>query len=178
MELKTAIIHPPRTMMELFNSVPEGTNVQLIQNQFVMSPAASTTHQKICLKIAKQLDDFTDQHKLGEVFIAPCDVFLNSENAYQPDICYVAATNLKIVKEKGIYGAPDIIIEVLSISNNQYDKTSKKEEYQKAGVKEYFIVDPFEKSVSHLFLVQDEFHEVEKTTGIIRSMLLNTEIRF
>jgi len=175
---KETIIHPPRTMMELYNSLPEGTNVQLIQNQIVMSPAPSTTHQKICLKIAKQLDDFADQHKLGEVFIAPCDVFLNSENAYQPDICYVAAINLNIVKEKGIYGAPDIIIEVLSVSSSQYDKTNKKVEYEKAGVKEYFIVDPFEKSVSHLLLVNDEFHEVGKTTGIIRSKLLNKEISF
>lgn len=173
-----AIVHPPRTMMEIFKAIPEGTRVQLIQNQLVISPAPSDTHQKIILKIAKKLDNLAEEKDLGEVRIAAYDVYLDEENAFQPDIVFVAKENVYKIQENGLHGAPDLVIEVLSPSNSSYDKKGKKEVYEKAGVKEYFIIEPYEKAVTFYKLVNDEFHEIEQTVGVLRSILLETEITF
>ena len=174
---KETIIHPPRTMMEVFKSLPEGTNVQLIQNQLIMSPAPSTTHQKILGRIFKKLDDFVEKNELGEVGLAPYDVYLDDENAYQPDILFVSKENGYKIQENGLHGAPDLVIEILSPSNASYDKKGKKDIYEKAGVKEYFMVDPYTKNVSHFLLVQDEYHELENTTGEFVSVILNTSFK-
>jgi Uma2 family endonuclease len=173
-----AVVHPPRTMMEIFKAIPEGTRVQLIQNQLVMSPAPSDTHQKVLGKLFKRLDDFVEENDLGEVRVAAYDVYLDEENAFQPDIVFVAKENIHKIQENGLHGAPDLVIEVLSPSNSSYDKKGKKEIYEKAGVKEYFIIEPYEKAVTFYKLVNDEFHEIEQTVGVLRSMLLETDIIF
>ena len=178
MEQQTSIIQPPRTMMELFKSLPEGTRVQLIQNQIIMSPAPSDVHQKVLGKIFKKLDDFVEEKDLGEVRLAAYDVYLNDENAYQPDILFVAKENVYKIHENGLHGAPDLVIEILSPSNEAFDKEGKKDIYEKAGVKEYFLVDPYAKVVSHFLLVQDEYHELEKTKGELRSNIFNASFTF
>jgi Uma2 family endonuclease len=56
--------------------------------------------------------------------------------------------HLDYIKPDGVYGAPDMVIEILSASNRLHDTQKKKSLYEKAGVKEYFIVDPANKEVS------------------------------
>ena len=109
---------------------------------------------------------------------APVDVYLDEENAYQPDILFVTKENISRIKENGLHGAPDLVIEILSPSNEAFDKEGKKDIYEKAGVKEYFLVDPYEKVVSHFLLVQDEYHELEKTKGELRSNILDAAFTF
>ena len=73
------------------------------------------------------------------------DVFLDDDNNVVPDLMIVC--DPEIIKDKGIYGVPDLIVEILSPSTAQRDKLSKRALYEKYGVKEYWIVNPFDKSV-------------------------------
>ena len=77
-----------------------------------------------------------------------------------------------------MYGAPDLVIEILSPSNKGYDKKDKKQVYEKYGVKEYWIVEPNDKTVKGFTLVNDEFVEFASTTGIIKSKLLGADFMF
>ena len=72
------------------------------------------------------------------------DVFLGEDNVV-PDVTIVC--NPDIIEDKSIHGVPDLIVEILSPSTGQRDKIDKKELYEKFGVKEYWIVDPLNKSV-------------------------------
>lgn len=85
---------PPKTGMELFKMLPEGTLCELIENNIYMSPSPNTKHQRIILQIVRVLDKFILSEKLGEIFIAPYDVYLNDRNAVQPDILFIANDNL------------------------------------------------------------------------------------
>lgn len=172
------ITRPPRTLMEVFQSLPEGTMVQLIQNQLIMSPAPLDIHQKVLSEIYLALGSFVKQHHLGECRMAPYDVYLDKKNAFQPDIVFISKENLHLIKENGLHGAPDLVIEILSPSSAKYDLEEKKDVYERCGVKEYWAVDPATKSSQGYFLGNKQYGKAENTEGVIRSRLLKTEFKF
>jgi Uma2 family endonuclease len=172
------MIRPPRTMLEVFESLPEGTLVQLIENNLVMSPSPKDLHQEILEELTFQLTTHVRRKKLGKVRFAPYDVYLDQKNAFQPDLIFISNENLYKIQENGLYGAPDLVIEVLSPGTAKYDKGKKKTVYERCGVKEYWIVDPATKAVSGYSLQQERYAELEAATGIIQSPLLDTTFKF
>lgn len=172
------ITRPPKTLLEVYKSLPEGTNVQLIENNLVMSPAPKDIHQKVLDKIYRRLGDFIEDKELGETRTAPYDVYLDEFNVYQPDIIFIASENISKINEDGLHGAPEMVIEILSSGTAKEDKSVKKDVYERCGVKEYWIVDPVTKKTSGFSLVNKEFIPLASETGIILSVLLNTEITF
>jgi len=172
------MIQPPRTMLEVFKSLPEGTLIQLIENNLVMSPSPKDLHQEVLGELFLQLLTFTRRKKLGKVRIAPYDVYLDRKNAYQPDLIFISNENLHKIQENGLHGAPDVVIEVLSPSTAKYDKGKKKAVYERCGVKEYWIVDPATKTVTGYALQENRFKEIATATAVIDSPLLGVTMNF
>lgn len=172
------VLHPPRTMYQVWESLPEGTLCQLVNNNLVMSPAPVNAHQVVLNKINYQLLRFLEVTQMGEVRIAPYDVHFSKRNIFQPDIIFIANENLHKIESKGLVGVPDLVIEILSPGTAHVDMGEKKDIYEQYGVKEYFIVDPATKTVTLLILEGKEFLEMETTVGTINSKLLNTVISF
>src|SRR5699024_8583324 len=162
---------PPRTMMEVFRSLPEGTLVQLIENNIVMSPAPLDRHQRILSEIYLQLGAFVKKNQLGETRMAPYDVYLGNKNALQPDILFISNERKSLIEEDGLHGAPDLVIEILSPSTAKFDLEEKKDVYERFGVKEYWIVEPASRSVQGYALVNNSFEEIPAGKGEIASKL-------
>lgn len=106
------------------------------------------------------------------------DVHFSKQNILQPDIIFIKNKNLYKIKETGLHGAPDIVIEVLSSSTSHFDFDEKKYVYERYGVQEYFLVEPNSSSVISYYLIDGEYEEQENTNGKINSVLLNIEIDF
>lgn len=164
---------PPQTMLEIYESLPEGTRVQLIKNKLIMAASPFTNHQEIIGKLFNTLYNYLQDKGLGVVFIAPYDVHLDSENVFQPDIIFVSQENRHKIKENGFYGAPDLVIEILSPSTAIYDKGDKKEVYEQHGVKEYWIVNPQKRAAEGFELIQGKFEPLLPSKGTIKLHLLN-----
>lgn len=125
--MSATLLHtPPRTILEVFESLPEGTRCEVINNTLVMSPSPNDTHQKILGKIFTRMSLVVDENHLGELRIAPYDVHFDEENVFQPDIVLIDKTNTYKINERGLFGVPDLIIEILSPSNDHYDKEEKR----------------------------------------------------
>jgi Uma2 family endonuclease len=165
-------------MFELFESLPEGTLAQLINNQIVMSPAPSDTHQKVLMDISNRIYNFLEKSPIGIIRIAPYDVYFDRRNALQPDIIFIANDKIGLIKENGLHGAPDIAIEILSPQTGKYDLEDKMEVYAANGVKEYWIIEPHEKRATGYWLVKDEYHEFANEIGILHSKVLNKKFKF
>ena len=177
MELE--IPSPPRTIMEVYKMLPEGTLAEVINGQLYMSPAPNTNHQRVSGKIEFLLRSYVENHSLGEIFDAPYDVYLDEENnAVQPDIIFVSTQNSYIVKSHGIVGVPDLIVEFLSPSNNTHDLVTKKELYEKFGVKEYWIIDPATKESLVYQLKNNQYKLEGKQIAALFSPLLNHHFEF
>ncbi|MBI3482446.1 MAG: Uma2 family endonuclease [Bacteroidetes bacterium] len=140
--MQSTAIHPPKTLLEVYRMLPEGTRAELINDKLFMSPAPTIKHQNVIFALTGQFYNYINKEKNGEVFVSPVDVYINEKNVVQPDLVFVAKKNLTILKEDGIYGAPDLIIEVLSPGTKKFDLEEKKKIYEKSGVKEYWVVDP------------------------------------
>lgn len=116
----------PRTAMEVFKSLPEGVRAQLIGNLIVTEPASTYSHQDVLRGIFLSMANFIETRNLGKNLFAPLDVYLDEKNVFQPDILFVAAERAHLIRPNGFYGAPDLVVEVLSRSTAKYDRGNKK----------------------------------------------------
>lgn len=132
---------------EDYEKLPEGAPYQLIGGELIMTPSPVPYHQIVSWRIGFELGKFVENKKEGIVLCAPLDVYFSEYETYQPDIIFISKERLNIIGEKKIEGAPDLVIEILSEATAYYDLKHKKKIYEKTGVKEYWIVDPIEKSI-------------------------------
>lgn len=155
--------------------ISDNNRYEIIDGGIMMVPAPIPFHQKISKKIEFELVKFVEGTELGEVFDAPCDVVFDDKNIVQPDIMVILNNNLNIIKDKNISGSPDLIVEILSESTAYIDLIKKKKLYEKFQVKEYWIVDPIEKSITIYFLKSNKFEEVICSPHgcMLSSILLN-----
>lgn len=156
--MKEVTVDIPRTAMEVFEMLPQGTLCEVIDNALYMSPSPTTDHQDILGDIFTDLKVFCRKSKAGKAILSPCDVYLNigKESVVQPDILFIKADRLAIIEKKGIVGAPDFVIEILS-ANMKHDKVTKLELYERNQIPEYFIIDVDTKAVMHYLLISNTY---------------------
>ena len=166
MELKT------KATVKDYKKLPEGSPYQLIEGELVMSPVPKPIHQIVSGNLFEALRKFLKDK--GILLYAPVDVYLDEENAFQPDLLFISEERKDILKEDGVYGAPDLVVEILSPSTAYYDLRKKKEVYERTGVKEYWIVDPEMKSVEVYVNEEGKFRLFQelKEKGSIRSQII------
>ena len=137
-----SMLHPPRTALELFKILPEGTRCQLIDDHIIMSPSPIWKHQDIVRIVLTTISNYLSINPIGKV-LSDVDIYINEKNVYRPDVFFVEAEQMDILGADGyVHGAPQLVIEVLSPGTSNYDKTKKKEIYAQYGVKEYWLIDP------------------------------------
>lgn len=159
-----------------YKSLPEGAPYQLIEGELIMTLAPNPLHQMFSGNLFKKISRFVDEKGLGIVLYSPVDVYLDSENVYQPDIVFISKEQQGIIKDDGIHGAPGMIIEILSPSTAYYDMKKKYKVYERSAVKEYWIVDPEMKGIEVFSLkAEGGFELISKAyeTGSIKSKMLD-----
>ena len=106
-------------------------------------PAPMYGHQSVLTRLTSLLYGHVSDHGLGRVCVAPVDVILDRDKALvvQPDLVFVAEGRLNII-DRRIWGAPDLVVEVISPGTVRRDRFVKLGWYERYGVKEYWIVDP------------------------------------
>src|SRR5690606_9654911 len=100
-------IRIPRTIREVYDNLPEWTLAQISENQLVMSQAPTYSHQYILGELHTQMSNYLKKNPMGRVVLAPFDVHLDEENVFQPDVIFVRNENLELIRESGLFGAPD-----------------------------------------------------------------------
>jgi Uma2 family endonuclease len=116
---------------------------ELVYGNLREPPAPRYGHQAIVTHMAAVLDQFARRTKLGTVCVSPVDVVFDRERALvlQPDVIFVSAERAHIISDR-VWGAPDLVVEVLSPRTANRDRTRKLEWYRTYGVKECWLVDP------------------------------------
>lgn len=169
----------PVTALDVFRFLPQGTRAEAINNVLYIYPSPFFRHQEIVSDLAGMIIPHVKKQKLGTFLVSPFDVYLEKlSSAVQPDLLFISNKNKGIIKSDGYaHGAPDLIIEVLS-TREQNDRRLKKELYEKAGVKEYFIIDPKTKMTEAWSLKGKKYVLVYKKRKHFQSSLLNMEFTF
>ena len=132
----------------------DGKRYEIIDGELVVSPSPSTRHQRISIHMVAALLREIEGNQLGIMFHAPVDVIMSNTRVVVPDLVAVRTDRRHLVEDRGIFGAPDLIVEILSPRTRQYDQTRKRKLYASVGVPEYWIVDPVARSLELLVLAQ------------------------
>ena len=142
-----------------YDYVPEEEpDFEIIEGvKFIMAPAPSPMHGTLVSRLTAFFTNYAFENNLDiAVFSDNTDVYLSDKDHFKPDMCVVC--NLEIVDwNKAIKGAPDLVVEVLSKSTMKKDIGLKKDAYAKYGVKEYWIISPWAKSIEVYHLVEDRY---------------------
>lgn len=142
--------------VEEYLSLPDDMRVELIDGTFYEMYSPTYEHQEILSVIFMTLRNFVDKNKgKCKVLPAPFDIQLNKDNKtmVQPDVVVICEKD-RINKNRG-YGAPDMVVEILSPSTTRKDWGIKLAKYLEAGVREYWIVDPV-KSIIVVFYSEND----------------------
>lgn len=135
----------PLVTYEAYCAMPEDVRCELIDGALYMTPAPTVLHQLLVIRIAAALESFVRPQKLGLTLAGPTDVILREVDpalVLQPDILFVSNERRPILRRRGVFGAPNLAIEVLSPSNPRHDTVTKRKLYAVHGVEEYWLVLP------------------------------------
>lgn len=139
---------PGEYTAEDYRNLPDDVRCELIDGYFYDMASPTAVHQRISMALAASLYNYIRENGGScEVFTAPFDVQLDCDEKtmVQPDISVVCSPDR--IREWGILGAPDLVMEILSPSTERKDRALKTMKYAAAGVREYWIVDPSSGSV-------------------------------
>ena len=120
-----------------------GPRYQLINGELIEMSGPGDAHQVFALRCGSTMLTQTDELDIGEIRIAPYDVHIDEFNTYQPDLLFVSNARRHIFDPdgRGITGAPDVVVEILSDSTRCRDLNEKLPVYSDNGVREVWIVD-------------------------------------
>jgi Uma2 family endonuclease len=152
----------------------DGLRHEIIDGEHYVTASPVTQHQRISRRLVVAFQSYLDAQPMGEVFYAPFDVVMSFHDVVVPDLIYISQSRAQLVTAKNLQGAPDLVIEILSPSTRSRDERLKRELYERAGVEEYWIIDPdrnvvliYRRQDAH-FLPPDTFDE----SAVIETALL------
>ncbi|MBI5543204.1 MAG: Uma2 family endonuclease [Deltaproteobacteria bacterium] len=138
----------PLTYREYACLPNDGRRYELIEGDLHVLPAPSTLHQRVSRRLQFLLMQQLEERGIAEIFNAPTDVILSESNIVQPDLILVRMSREGAVSQRGIEGAPNVAVEIVSPSNRSDDELLKKALYAKWGIPEYWVVDPEHAQIS------------------------------
>ncbi len=125
----------------------DGQRHELIAGEHYVTPSPNLWHQELLQRLNLELALHLRQHGGGRLFFAPLDCVLTEFDIVEPDLLLVTTDQLHILTEKHVKGAPALVVEILSPGTRKVDETIKRDLYDRAGVREYWLVDPKGKRV-------------------------------
>lgn len=151
------------TADEFLELPDDGYNYELIDGVVVMSASRNPQHQRITMEIATQIALFLRNHAVGEV-LPEIDVHIGQgptggDLVYKPELIFVRSERLPAMRDK-IIGGPDLVVEVVSRGSRRMDSETKKNDYERFGVREYWLIDPERKAMTFWRLKGRRFVEV------------------
>jgi Uma2 family endonuclease len=144
----------PLTHHDLDDTPDDGNRYEIIDGTLYVSPFPTSAHQYAATRLTALLSNHVHAAMRGVVFAANLKVVLDQPTGVGPDIVYISQARLDGLKADGYYGAPDLLVEVLS-SRPSLDTQIKKDKYERSGVPHYWIVDS-ERRLITIYRLEDD----------------------
>ena len=160
---------------EFFRDAPEDQKAELIDGVMIMPSPPLTIHEQLFSFLFRLLGSYTEELELGEILGSRTAVALDANNAPEPDILFVSADRRHIIQEKGVMGSPDLVIEILSAGTVRYDRGAKFDAYERAGVRELWLIDPYGPAGTEFYRLEGRRFQpfIPDADGILRSAAVN-----
>jgi Uma2 family endonuclease len=121
----------------------DGQRHELIDGEHYVTPSPNLKHQKVSGNLHLVIGTWLERHAIGQIFYAPFDVIFSKFDVVEPDLLYMSNERAsKVLTSANVQGVPELVIEIGSPSTRKRDETIKRQLYERAGVSEYWVVDP------------------------------------
>ncbi len=127
---------------EFLRYAPEDQKAELIDGVMTVASPPLDIHERLQIFLIRLLAGYVEQHDLGEIRGSRTPMILADDQVFEPDILYVARERVGLIEEKGVFGAPELIVEILSAGTAPHDRGPKFRAYERAGVPEVWLIDP------------------------------------
>jgi len=160
--------------LEDFLSLPDGPErYEILDGELIVTPVPVPQHEDVLQAINFAFESVVRVQRLGKVYTAPVGVRLTPHDIVQPDIVVVLGNERRSIVRGGVIaGVPDVVVEVLSPSTRRHDLVRKMALYLRAGVREYWIADPEERTIAVYALVDGRYVALPNEQGIARSRVV------
>ena len=146
---------------EAYAALPDdGQRYEVVQGVLIMSPAPTPEHQSVLGEIYSYLREHILLTGRGMVYMGPLDVELSERNVFQPDALVVLKEHSDHFQRKHFVGAPDLAVEIISPSSAAYDRLTKYETYEQAGIPEYWLVNLKRRTIEVFVLEGQRYHSL------------------
>jgi Uma2 family endonuclease len=163
----------PYTFEDFCALVPDDQKADLIDGVIYMAPPDNTDANEIFVRLAGRMDLFVEEFQLGRVYGSRVAFRLDDTNGPEPDIAFVSKRHLQRVLRGFVQGGPALAVEIVSPDSIERDYDKKRKQYEAAGVREYWIVDEIEGTITLLRLGSDgQYREVKPRKGEYHSTVL------
>lgn len=152
------------TYEELLTLPDDGKRYEIIEGVLHEMPAANTEHALILMRLIRWIFGPLIWGMGGEILTAPVDVFIRDGDPVQPDLIILLPEQLELIAKRGVEGPPALVVEVLSPSNPEHDRITKRALYAHAGVREYWLVSP-EAATIEILTLHDSHYTVHARVG-------------
>ena len=120
----------------------DGQRHELIEGEHYLTPSPNLWHQELSKRLTVELELHLRAHGGGRLFYAPLDCVFTLFDIVEPDLLLVTEDQYQILTEKHVRGAPALVVEILSKGTRKVDEKTKRDLYDRVGVREYWMVDP------------------------------------
>jgi Uma2 family endonuclease len=121
----------------------DGKRHELIDGEHYATPSPRLRHQVILGNLFVMIASWLEDHPIGRVFLSPLDVVMSDFDVVEPDLLYLSnARAAETLTELHVRGVPELVVEIASPGTRRRDDGIKRRLYERAGVTEYWIVDP------------------------------------
>ncbi len=120
---------------------------ELIDGEIVARNYPTASHQQVLADLHLLIGSYVKTNQLGRVLFAPFGVVLDEFDDVQPDLIFVSKAKQGIIQEEGVFGVPDLLVEIISPSSIKTDRGKKFKLYERMGVSEYWIIDVNNRSI-------------------------------
>lgn len=142
---------------DIWDTPEDGNRYEVVDGELYVSPPPLESHQRASVNLLGFLWQHVRQHRLGRLYSAPFGVVLDDENGVQPDLVYVSREREGLLVERGLEGAPDLVVEILSRSTQARDRGVKMKRYAASGIPHYWIVDPRTRTLEAYRLAEEGY---------------------
>ncbi len=121
----------------------DGKRHELIDGEHYVTPSPNTRHQRLVGSLHLLIGTWLEARPIGQIFLAPYDVVFSDFDVVEPDLLYLSNERAaSVITPLHARGVPELVIEIASKGTRKRDETIKRRLYEKAGVSEYWVVDP------------------------------------
>jgi Uma2 family endonuclease len=160
MPITSTIKMTARQFLELGED-PAGCRLELVNGEVAVSPSPIPDHSYVETMLKHILLTHIEAHDLGRLY-GDVDTIFGKHDVRRPDIIFFTAARLHLVGPKSMEGPPDLCVEIISPSSETIDRVDKFEQYADAGVPNYWIVDPADRTAEAFVLSDGEYRSAGK----------------